>query len=86
VSAEAAPASDARMGPERFRAVSVEDIISPRDGHVVYAGRWWAFQAGSVFFFKGSPQCSIHRAVTAKMGPRGSYPIYITTAFVKEQT
>lgn len=61
---------------ERFIRVSIEELTTPKSGHVVIADSWWASKDGHVLGFKlygpGSkerptPQCNSDRRVAEKV-------------------
>jgi hypothetical protein len=71
-----------------FEHVHIDELVTPRDGQVVYLDRWWVVVDDHVLFYikRGSysPQCNMQKTVAEHMVNR--YPNatirQIPTAFV----
>ena len=74
--------------PERLKRIPIEELITPKDGHVVIMKSYWQCIDGSVLGYindrKGndvSPLCNKQKEIVERFGYAGTHAVFIELAY-----
>jgi hypothetical protein len=72
--------------PDRFRAVTIDDATTAKDGRIVMLNHWWATDGENIFFFRqgDAPQCNTNKELAQKIAAgRGQDVVFLPIAFLE---